>query len=153
MQYGVRRAQGDFEEAIVVGFDLAMPMPPIFALAKGLRFARGVTNAVPSRLARVVPGNVSSKTLGAPGAKDVFVTAADDIAGMNASQIANRLTIPNSSSGFRVIEFNTPRIGLGSPINRTNPGFVGFGRTAGGAREFVIPNQVIPSGSTIRIIR
>lgn len=40
MQYGVRRAQGDFEEAIVVGFDLAMPMPPIFALAKGLRAAK-----------------------------------------------------------------------------------------------------------------
>ncbi len=72
---------------------------------------------------------------------------------MNASQIANRLTIPNSSSGFRIIEFNTPRIGLGSPINRTNPGFVGFGRTAGGAREFVIPNQVIPRGSSIRIVR
>jgi hypothetical protein len=72
---------------------------------------------------------------------------------MNASQIADRLTIPNSRSGFRVIEFNTPLIGLASPINRTNPGFVGFGRTAGGAREFVIPNQTIPSGSTIRIIQ
>ncbi len=118
-----------------------------------MRTARGVTNAVPGRLARVVPGNISSKTLGAPGAKDVFVTAADDIAGMNARQIANRLTIPNSSSGFKIIEFNTPRIGLGSPINRTNPGFVGFGRTAGGAREFVIPNQVIPRGSSIKLVR
>jgi hypothetical protein len=28
-----------------------------------------------------------------------------------------------------------------SPILRNNPGFVGGGRTAGGAREFVIPNS------------
>ncbi len=115
--------------------------------------SKGVTNPIPSKLVRVIPGNITSKTLGAPGAKDVFVTAADDIIGMNASQIANRLTIPSSSYGFKVIEFNAPRVGLASPINRTNPGFVGFGRTVGGAREFVIPNQVIPSGSTIKIIK
>jgi RHS repeat-associated protein len=115
--------------------------------------AKTVKNAVPSRLARVIPANVSSKTLGAPGTADVFVTAADDIAGLNASQIAQRLTIPNSSSGFRIIEFNTPRIGLSSPINRLNPGFVGFGRTAGGAREFALPNQLIPNSSIIRIVR
>lgn len=115
--------------------------------------ARGEMNPVPSRLARVIPANVSSKTLGAPGAADVFITAADDIAGLNASQIAQRLTIPNSRSDFRIIEFNTPRIGLSSPINRTNPGFVGFGRTAGGAREFALPNQLILNGSTIRIVR
>ncbi len=83
----------------------------------------------------------------------MFVTAADDIAGLNANQIAERLTIPNSSSGFTIIEFNTPHMGLSSPINRTNPGFVGFGRTAGGAREFTLPNQLIPDGSTIRIER
>jgi len=112
-----------------------------------------VTNPVPTRLARVIPASVSSKTLGAPGAADVFVTAADDIAGLNANQIAERLTIPNSSSGFTIIEFNTPHMGLSSPINRTNPGFVGFGRTAGGAREFTLPNQLIPDGSTIRIER
>ncbi|MFC3197287.1 polymorphic toxin type 10 domain-containing protein [Parapedobacter deserti] len=117
------------------------------------RGANGVRNPVPSRLARVVPAEVNSGTLGAPGATDVFVTAADDIAGLSASQIANRLTIPNSTSGFRIIEFSTPRIGLSSPINRTNPGFVGFGRTAGGAREFTIPNQVIPNGAIIRIVQ
>jgi len=111
-----------------------------------------ITNPVPSRLARVIPADINSSTLGAIGVEDVFVTATNDIAGLNASQIAKRLTIPNSSSGFRVIEFDTPGVGLSSPINRTNPGFVGFGRTAGGAREFTIPNQVIPNGSTTRII-
>ena len=54
---------------------------------------------------------------------------------------------------FLIIEFNTPRIGISSPINRTNPGFVGFGRTAGGAREFTLPNQLIPEGSIIRIVK
>jgi len=44
-------------------------------------------------------------------------------------------------------------IGLSSPINRTNSGFIGFGRTAGGARESALPNQLIPNGSTIKIIR
>lgn len=72
-------------------------------------------------------------------------------AGLNAGQIANKLNIPNSLSGFRVFEFNTPS-GIASPINRTNPGFVGGGRTAGGAREFVIPNQKIPTGATTRIV-
>lgn len=138
-----------FEEMIIGG---QVVKGGFSAVRYGLA-AKGVTNAVPGRLARVIPANISSKTLGAPGAADVFVTAADDIAGLNASQIAQRLTIPNSSSGFRIIEFNTPRIGLSSPINRTNPGFIGFGRTAGGAREFALPNQLIPNGSTIRIIR
>jgi hypothetical protein len=32
-------------------------------------------------------------------------------------------------------------------------GFVGFGRTAGGAREFVIPNQVIPITAKIKFIK
>lgn len=84
---------------------------------------------------------------------DVFVTAADDIAGLNASHIAKKITIPNSRSGFKVIEFNTPNTGLSSPINRDNPGFVGFGRTAGGAREYNIPNMPIPNGSTIKVIK
>jgi len=52
-----------------------------------------------------------------------------------------------------VIKFNTPSIGLSSPINRTNPGFVGIGRTAGGAREFNIPNMAIPNGSTIKVVK
>lgn len=119
---------------------------------RGARVFKRITNPVPLRLARVIPANIKSKTLGAPDATDVFVTAADDIVGLNASQIANKLTIPNSSSGFKIIEFNVPRIGLSSPINRTNRGFIGFGRTAGGAREFSLPNQLIPKGSIINII-
>jgi hypothetical protein len=109
--------------------------------------APNISNPVPDRLARVIPGDVNPTTLGRPGSVDVFVTAADDIAGMTPSQLAKRLTIPESSS-FTIIEFPTPVEGLASPVFRTNPGFVGNGRTAGGAREFVIPNGPIPVGAT-----
>lgn len=121
-----------------------------------LNFAKAssvVTNPVPNRLARVIPGNINANTLGALDAVDVFVTAADDIAGLSAKQIAKRLTIPNNSFGFKVIEFPTPKVGIASPINRINPGFIGFGRTAGGAREFVIPNQLIPGNAIIKLIK
>lgn len=94
-----------------------------------------------------------SETLGRPGVDDVFVTAADDITGLNAGQIAERLTIPESPSGFRVIEFSTPKSGISSPVNRTNPGFVGGGRTMGRARECVIPNSTIPDGAVTRFVR
>ena len=86
------------------------------------------------------------------GAEDVMVTAADDVAGMNANQLAERLTVPPSDT-FTVIEFPTPAEGLASPVNRLNPGFVGRGRTFGLAREFVVPNGPIPPGATIRIAR
>jgi hypothetical protein len=92
---------------------------------------------------------VNATTLRRPGQPDVFVTAADDIAGMSPSQIAERLTIRPSES-FTVIEFPTPSEGLASPVLRSDPGFVGGGRTAGGAREFVLPNGVIPPGSSAR---
>ena len=94
----------------------------------------------------------ASGALGKPSAKDVFVTGADDIRGLNAKQIAERLTIPQSPTGFRVTEFPTPKSGIASPINRADPGFIGGGRTAGGAREFVIPNGPIPAGATTRVV-
>jgi RHS repeat-associated protein len=115
-----------------------------------------ISNPVPSRMARVVPDTPitrASGTLGRPGASDVFVTAADDIAGMNASQISQRLTIPQSPTGYRVMEFSTPSSGVASPILRTDPGFIGGGRTLGGAREFVIPNGSIPYGANTTVIR
>ena len=102
-------------------------------------------------MARVVPGNVNPKNLSA--GVDAFVTDAKALQGLNAKQIADKLTIPQSSSGFRVIEFPTPSSGIASPILRNNPGFVGRGRTAGGAPEFVIPNGPIPTGATTRIIQ
>jgi len=57
-------------------------------------------------MARVIPGEGPYPKLGPPGRSDVFVTAADDIAGMNAEQISQRLTI-NPNKKFTVIEFDT----------------------------------------------
>jgi RHS repeat-associated protein len=114
--------------------------------------AKTIANPVPSTMARVIPERIPATTLGRPGAADVFVTAAKDIAGKNASQIANRLGIPQSPTGFRVFEFSTPQSGVASPVFRTGPGFIGGGLTSGGAREFVIPNGPIPPGAVIRTV-
>ncbi|MBI2285189.1 MAG: Ig-like domain-containing protein [Bacteroidetes bacterium] len=111
-----------------------------------------IANPIPSQVSRVIPNAVDATMLGKAGAADVFVTGALDLKGLNASQIAKKLTIPESSSGYKVITFPTPQ-GIASPINRTTPGFIGGGRTAGGAREFVIPNQAIPANATIKIIK
>ena len=110
--------------------------------------ATTLSNPIPDTLARVIPNGIPATTLGRPGSMDVFVTAASDIQGMNAAQIADRLSIQPSLTGFKVIQFPTPEVGLASPVFRMDPGFVGGGLTAGGAREFVLPNQPIPSGAT-----
>jgi RHS repeat-associated protein len=105
----------------------------------GVIAPRGIANEIPSTLARVVQGERTLTTLGRPGTQDVFVTAADDIAGMNAAQLSRLLTI-DPSDAFSVIRFPTPSSGLATPINRLDNVFIGGGRTAGGAREFVLPN-------------
>jgi RHS repeat-associated protein len=106
----------------------------------------------PSTLARVIPNGIPATTLGPPGAADVFVTTPEAIAGLDSAGIAQRLTIPQSPSGFKIMQFPTPETGLASPVFRTNPGFVGNGYTAGGAPEFVIPNGPIPPGTTITTV-
>jgi hypothetical protein len=59
---------------------------------------------------------------------------------------------PNSAVTplYRAVEFAPPEYGIASPVFRSDPGFIGGGRTAGGAREFVIPNQPISPGATVR---
>ncbi|WP_448593694.1 polymorphic toxin type 10 domain-containing protein [Thermoflexus hugenholtzii] len=120
-----------------------------------------ITNPIPRRMARVIPADLADSvvTLGPPGAEDVFVTAADDIAGIKTTRdLAYRLTLVDEAGNLRkgpfaVLEFDTPEYGIASPINRRIPGFVGRGRTAGGAREFVIPNFPISNLKNLRIWR
>jgi hypothetical protein len=113
----------------------------------------GGANPIPLRLARVVAGEGTVSTLGRPGVSDVFVAAAEDIQGLNAAQLAERLSIPPSDV-FTVIEFPTADVAsIASPINRDNPAFVPGGRTAGGVREFVIPNGPIPANAIIYTVR
>jgi len=109
-----------------------------------------IANSVPSNVARVIPGEGPFPTLGVHGAADVFTTDPAAISGMTPSQIAQRLGIPYSSN-YTIYEFSTPQ-GIGSPVFRSNPGFVGGGQTSGGAPEFVIPNGPIPPGSRMSII-
>jgi RHS repeat-associated protein len=54
---------------------------------------KSVANPVPETLARVISGKGPFPTLGPPGKSDVFVTVTDDIAGLNAKQIAERVTV------------------------------------------------------------
>lgn len=142
---------------MTVGLNVGLAFAPTAAAAP---FAAGsslsvfpqasrIANPIPSTMARVIPGEGSFSTLGRAGEVDVFVTAADDIAGMTAAQIGPRLQIPRSDV-FTVIEFPTPPSGVASPVFRSDPGFVGFGRTTGGAREFVIPNGQVPCNATVR---
>ncbi|MDZ4862253.1 MAG: polymorphic toxin type 10 domain-containing protein [Gemmatimonadota bacterium] len=110
----------------------------------------GISNPIPATFARVAPGGTPLATMGQPGNADVFVTDATAVRGLNASQIPGRLGIPESATGYRVAEFPSSGVrGVASPINRTNPGFVGGGRTNGGAPEYVIPNGPLPGGATI----
>jgi RHS repeat-associated protein len=127
-----------------------MPVPPVFRLG-GLAVST-TRNTIPKVVARVIPGGTAPPTLGRLSEADVFVTAAEDIAGLSASQLSKRLGIRQSNT-YTVIEFPAPRIGIASPVYRTDPGFVGRGFTTGGAREFVIPNGPIPPGAVIRVVR
>jgi hypothetical protein len=111
-----------------------------------------VNNPIPRVVARVIAGEVTASTLGRPGDLDVFVTAAEDIAGLNAEQLAQRLAIPRSNT-FTIIEFATPAHGLASPVHRERPGFVGRGLTRLGAREFIISNREVPSHALSRVVR
>lgn len=109
-----------------------------------------INNPVPTRGARVRHVAYQDiETLGRGNSDEVFITAADDIKDITSSkELANRLTLIDENGKllegpFEVIEFDIPYEGIASPIDRTNPGFVGKGRTAGGAREFTIPNKKI----------
>jgi hypothetical protein len=118
-----------------------------------------VRNTVPRRVARAIRLQSLEEAekarmrilpdwlthLGRPGSPDAFVTAPADIRRIKTARgLAKRLTLLDNdgslqSGPYIVLEFDTPW-GIASPINRSHPGFVGFGRTAGGAREWVVPN-------------
>jgi Novel toxin 10 len=121
-------------------------------IARGAGTEGAVANPVPETMARVIPGEGKFPTLGPPGKTDVFVTDAKAIEGLSPAQISERLAIPPSNT-YTVVEFKTPSSGVASPINRTDPGFIGGGRTAGGAPEFVIPNGPIPEGAAVNVVR
>ncbi len=137
---------------IGAGIAVSAAAPQTVFIVGARQAARGVANPVSGTFARVVPGNLRPTSLGKPGDLDVFVTNARELRGLSANQIANKLAIPQTSP-LRIIEFPSAKVqGIASPINRTNPGFVGGGKTAAGASEFVIPNGPIPVGASQRVV-
>ncbi|MGH8550819.1 MAG: polymorphic toxin type 10 domain-containing protein [Methylococcales bacterium] len=145
-----------------LGLDIIGAITPgATGLGAASRVAMGSTNPIPQRVARVIDADLleDGRRLGAPGAGDAFVTACDDLAGLTSSTgITERLTLLNRvgelrRGPFAIIEFDTPS-GIASPVFRTDPGFIGFGRTTGGAREFVVPNLRLDelSNVTTRVV-
>lgn len=105
-----------------------------------------VNNPIPERVARVIDLRYkNSPTIGSPMSKDVFVTAERDIRNVkNSLELADKLTLVDEKGNFllgpyAIFEFDTPK-GIATPVFRNNPGFVGFGKTQGGAVEYVVPN-------------
>jgi tetratricopeptide (TPR) repeat protein len=112
-------------------------------------------NEVPEMLARVIPyesGITIPNTIGLADRSHAFVTAAEDIDGLSAVDIPQRLGIA-SSPQYLVIRFPAPSAGLSTPLTFDHPLFTGGGLTSGGAREFFITNGAIPSVATYQIIK
>lgn len=112
-------------------------------------------NEVPKILARVIPfpdGSRMPDNIGKIGDSRVFVTAADDIAGLNAQQLSSRLGIPPSGR-FLIMRFPAPNSAIATPIKHIDPQFIGRGLTTGNAREFVIPNGPRTAEMTFEIIK
>jgi len=131
------------------------PVPPIPPGGGGGTAECDDQGGLPDRVARVVQQEYAgSSTLGSPGASDVFVAAAEDIAGITSSELlAQALSLIDPAGNlirgpFAVIEFDTPE-GIACPINRDDPGFEPGGQTGGGVREFTVPNYKIGELSNV----
>jgi RHS repeat-associated protein len=109
-------------------------------LPRTQRFAR----VLPERVARDIEAGLKDVYLGKPGDPDVFITAAEDLARYRTqASVERRLALPSSNERRAVVTFkyDVEAGGIASPVFRNYPGFVGKGRTLGGAREWVIPNR------------
>ncbi len=89
---GLERGEviGEIAGTIAIGEGAGAALKGAGTLLKG----SNVANPIPSTLARVIPGDVKTTTLGAASASDVFVTGASDISGLNAAQIAKKTDNP-----------------------------------------------------------
>jgi RHS repeat-associated protein len=107
-------------------------------LPKTQRFAQ----AVPEKVARDIEAGLQDVYLAKPGDPDVFITAAEDLARYRTqSSVERRLALPPGQRAVVTFKYDVEAGGIASPILRDYAEFVGRGRTAGGAREWVIPNR------------
>jgi hypothetical protein len=130
----------------VIGLGLGSAYGAGSVAARGPRsLASPPVNPVPEIFARVVPGNLSPRSLGVTDR--VFVTDAAMLRGLSPAQLAQKLEIPAHKS-FQVIEFSSRGIdGIATPIRNLSPGFTGRGVTSGGFPEWTIPNGSLPPNS------
>lgn len=111
-------------------------------------------NALPTnrRFATVMPRKFAEQLANGEGklsgGMEAWITAADDLNGITTVEgAAKRLTLVDEVGNFRlqgdaVVEFEfKDTSGIASPYSRSNPGFINGGKTAGGAREWLIPSD------------
>lgn len=113
-----------------------------------------IANPVPDHLARAVDAAVPVlQSLGHAEDDRVFLTAAEDVEGLDAESLWRRLGVDPAPS-FYLITFPTSSLEgpLTSPFRDEAQCFIGGGRTRGGAREFTAKNQRIPSDAQITVI-
>ena len=150
----VGRLQRLVAGAILAGAAVAVSAAPV-ALGYATNVGMKTTNELPKVFARVIayePGTTIPETIGRTDQAHAFVTAAEDIAGFNAAQIPQRLGIAPSAQ-YLVIRFPVPLVGISSPLTFDHPLFVGGGLTAGGAREYFIANDLIPTMATYELLK
>ncbi len=120
-----------------------IPVDRIFARAMPEKFAKQIQEG---------------KALLSPQA-DSWVTAAEDLKGITSiEEVAKKLTLVEKDGALRlksnaIVEFRLKNpSGIASPINRLDPGFIGGGKTLGGAREYIIPSNAEIEIINIRIL-
>ena len=137
---------GRISNAIAFGWLLGTATDAASGLGVGVT---RVSNPIPTTFARVIPAGTNARTLARASETEAFVTDAAAIEGLSYAELKRTLGIRPSESGYDVFTFPSKGIiGIASPINRTNPLFVGRGRTVGGAPEYIIPNIQIPADAT-----
>lgn len=130
----------------LVAAQLQMRSADLAAVSQTTRFLESEPRVI-ARQRRVVLGLglLAPLLLVLLGVLAAALAATNDIANIrSARELAERLALRGPDGRLRegpfaVDVFDTPS-GIASPVRRALPGFVGGGRTAGGAREFVIPN-------------
>ncbi len=140
--------QGEFHWTDLAGLLPIIPASGVRALRHADVISQ-ITNAIPRtrRYARAIPNWVAELiesgergiSLAPPSETDAFITAAEDLARYRSqASVAKRLTLPPGNRAIVTFKYHGP---IASPVLRENPGFLPGGLTAGGAREWVIPNQ------------
>ncbi len=122
--------------------DIARAATNLAEITNPLPGTRRFARALPENVARLIEAGRTDIPLGKPGDPDVFITAAEDLARYRTqASVERRLALQPGRRAVVTFKYDVEAGGIASPVFRDYPGFVGKGRTLGGAREWVIPNK------------